>query len=159
VPASDGTFALRIPETGGIAPGDYAVRVRVRPDSNPGLPVTDTARLSVPATPTILGEPVMWRRGPSTGLKHLATADPRFQRSERVRFEFATAADGNATARMLDRVGNPIRVPVQISTRPDPSGFRWIVADAVLAPLAAGDYGIEVTLGTAKHVAAFKVVP
>jgi hypothetical protein len=25
--------------------------------------------------------------------------------------------------------------------------------------LAAGDYGIEVTLGTAKHVAAFKVVP
>ena len=159
VPASDGTFALRIPETGGIAPGDYAVRVRVRPDSNPGLPVTDTARLSVPATATILGDPVMWRRGPSTGLKHLATADPRFQRSERVRFEFATAADGNATARMLDRVGNPIRVPVQVSTRPDPSGFRWIVADAILAPLAAGDYGIEVTLGTAKHVAAFKVVP
>jgi hypothetical protein len=25
--------------------------------------------------------------------------------------------------------------------------------------LAAGDYGIDVTLGTAKHVAAFKVVP
>ena len=160
VPAAEGTFALRIPETGGIPPGDYALRVRVRPDSNPGLPVTDTTRLSVPAGTTALGEPVMWRRGPSTGLKHLATADPRFQRNERVRLELATAAPGTATARMLDRVGNPLRVPVQVSERPDSSGqFRWIVADAILAPLAAGDYGIEVTLGTAKHVAAFKVVP
>jgi hypothetical protein len=160
VPANEGTFALRIPETGGIAPGDYALRVRVRPDSNPGLPVADTARLSVSATAMVLGEPVMWRRGPSTGLKHLATADPRFQRSERVRFELATAAEGTATARMLDRVGNPLKVPVQMSERPDASGqFRWLVADASLAPLAAGDYGIEVTLGAAKHVAAFKVVP
>jgi VWFA-related protein len=160
VPATEGTFALRIPEAGGVPPGDYAIRVRLRPESNPGLPVTDSSRLSVSATPTILGEPVMWRRGPSTGLKHLVTADPRFQRSERVRFEMATTAPGTATARMLDRVGNPLKVPVQISERPDPSGqFRWIVADATLAPLAAGDYGIEVTLGTAKHVAAFKVVP
>ena len=71
---------------------------RLRPSSaraarhGSGLPVTDTARLSVPATAAILGEPVMWRRGPSTGLKHLVTADPRFQRNERVRFEMATAA-------------------------------------------------------------------
>jgi hypothetical protein len=160
VPATEGTFSLRIPENGGIPPGDYALRVRVRPDSNPGLPVTDSARLSVPATTAVLGDAVMWRRGPSTGLKHLVTADPRFQRSERIRFEMPTAADGVATARMLDRVGNLLRVPVQISERPDPSGqFRWIVADAVLAPLAAGDYGIEVTLGAAKQVIAFKVVP
>jgi len=160
VAAADGTFALRIPETGGLAPGDYAVRVRLRPESNPGLPVTDNARLSVSATPTILGEPVMWRRGPSTGLKHLVTADPRFQRNERVRFEMATATEGAATGRLLDRLGNPLRVPVQVSDRPDPSGqFRWIVADATLAPLAAGDYGIEVTLGKGKHVATFKVVP
>ena len=141
-------------------PGDYALRVRVRPDSNPGLPVTDTARLSVPATAPVLGEAVMWRRGPSTGLKHLATADPRFQRSERIRFEMPTNVNGLAAARMLDRAGNPLKVPVQISERPDPSGqFRWIVADAVLAPLAAGDYGIEVTLAGAKQVAGFKVVP
>jgi VWFA-related protein len=160
VPASEGTFALRIPETGGIPPGDYALRVRVRPESNPALPVTDTTRLSVPAGATPLGEPVLWRRGPSTGLKHQATADPRFQRNERVRLELATAVPGTAIARMLDRVGNPLRVPVQVSERPDPSGqFRWIVADAVLAPLASGDYGIEVTLGAARHVAAFKVVP
>jgi hypothetical protein len=137
-----------------------ALRVRVRPDSNPGLPVTDMTRLSVPRTAPVLGEPVMWRRGPSTGLKHLATADPRFQRSERVRFEMPTDTSGAATARMLDRVGNPLKVPVQVSERSDSSGqFRWIVADAVLAPLAAGDYAIEVSLAGAKQVASFKVVP
>jgi VWFA-related protein len=160
VAASEGTFSLRVPEGGGLPAGDYAVRVRVRPDSDPALPVTDSARLSVPSAAAVLGDALMWRRGPSTGLKHLATADPRFQRNERVRFEMPTTAEGTASARLLDRVGNPLRVPVQVSERPDPSGqFRWIVADAVLAPLASGDYGIEVTLGSAKQVQSFKVVP
>jgi hypothetical protein len=53
-----------------------------------------------------------------------------------------------------------MQVPVQVSERPDPSGaFRWIVVDATLAPLAAGDYGIEVVLGDARQLGAFKVVP
>ena len=34
-----------------------------------------------------MGEPVLWRRGPSTGPRHARTADPRFSRSERVRLE------------------------------------------------------------------------
>ena len=102
----------------------------------------------------------MWRRGPSTGLRHLMTADPRFQRSERVRFEMATATEGAATGRMLDRNGQPMQVPVQVTERPDASGkFRWVIADATLAPLAPGDYAIEVTLGTNRQVAGFKVVP
>jgi VWFA-related protein len=160
VPAADGTFTLRVPESGGLAPGEYALRVRVRPDSNPGLPVTDTARLTIAASPAVLGDAVMWRRGPTTGLRHLVTADPRFQRSERLRLEMPTTTAGQATARMLDRLGNTIRVPVIVSERQDESGaFRWIVADAMLAPLAAGDYAIEVTLAGIKQVSSFKVVP
>jgi VWFA-related protein len=160
MPSGAGSFAVRLPENGGLAAGEYALRVRVRPDANPTLPVTDTTRLAVPASPAPVGESVLWRRGPSTGLTHMATADPRFQRSERIRLEMPTTAAGTATARMLDRAGNPLRVPVQTSDRPDPSGaFRWLVADATLAPLAAGDYAIEVTLGTVKQVTAFKVVP
>ena len=114
----------------------------------------------VEARDSALGEPVMWRRGPSTGPRHLVTADPRFQRSDRIRFEVPTTLTGTATARMLDRNGKPMQIPVQVSERPDPSGtFRWIVADATLAPLAAGDYGIEMTLGGARQLGAFKVVP
>jgi VWFA-related protein len=160
VPATEWAFALRVPADGAMAPGEYAVRVRVRPSADPDLPVSDIARLIVPETPSVLGEPVMWRRGPSTGPRHRVTADPRFQRSDRVRFEFATGTAGAATARMLDRTGKPMQVPVQVSERVDESGsFRWIVVDATLAPLAMGDYAIEVTLGGARQVGAFRVVP
>ena len=102
----------------------------------------------------------MWRRGPSTGPRYIRTADPRFQRNERLRLEMATAMEAAATARMLDRAGQPLQVPVPISQRADAAtGFRWVVADAVLAPLAAGDYAIEVTLGETKQVTGFRVTP
>jgi len=53
-----------------------------------------------------------------------------------------------------------MQVPVQISERADTSGsFRWIVADATLAPLAAGDYAVEVALGSATQTGTFKIVP
>jgi hypothetical protein len=61
---------------------------------------------------------------------------------------------------MLDRGGKAISVPVQVTDRQDASGeFRWLVAEAALAPLAPGDYAIELTLDEAKVVTAFKVVP
>jgi VWFA-related protein len=159
VAAGEGAFALKVP-VDGMAAGEYAVRVRMRPKGDGGLAVTDTTRLIVPASAAALGEPVMWRRGPSTGPRHLVTADPRFTRNDRIRFEVPTAAAGTATARLLDRLGKPLQIPVQVTERPDPSGaFRWIVLDATLAPLAAGDYGIEVTLEGARQLGAFKVVP
>ena len=160
IPATDAAFSIRVPAEGGIAPGEYAVRVRVRPNAGAGLPVADTARLIIAATPSPLGEPVMWRRGPSTGPRYAMTADPRFTRLERVRFEMATTTAGPATGRMLDRLGRAMQIPVQITEKPDASGsFRWIVAEAVLAPLAPGDYAIEVTLADGKQTAGFKIVP
>ena len=88
------------------------------------------------------------------------TADPRFQRSDRIRLEHASAAAGAATARMLDRSGKPLNVPVVVTEREDTSGeFKWIVADATLAPLAPGDYAVELTLDETRVVTAFKIVP
>jgi VWFA-related protein len=157
---AQGTFSLRVPEAGGIPPGEYAVRVRVRPTQDGALPVSDVARVIVPSVASRVGEAVMWRRGPTTGPRYIMTADPRFLRSERLRLEHATTAAGVATARLLDRAGKPMQVPVQVTERQDQSGeFRWVVADATLAPLAAGDYAVELTLDDAKVVTAFKVVP
>lgn len=160
IPAGEGAFAIRVPEAGGVGPGEYAVRVRVRPAAGSGLPVSDTARVVVPEGSSRIGEAVLWRRGPTTGPKYAMTADPRFQRSERIRLEHATTAAGVAAARMLDRAGNPMAVPVQVAEREDESGeFRWLTAEASLAPLAPGDYAIELTLDEAAIVTAFKVVP
>jgi hypothetical protein len=61
---------------------------------------------------------------------------------------------------MLDRFGKPNQVPVIVTERPEPATqFRWIVAETVLAPLAPGDYAIETTVGNAKQVTAFQLVP
>ena len=160
VAASALSFAMRGPDTGGLAPGEYAVRVRLRPNNQDGLPVTETARVVVPKVIPPLGDSMLWRRGASTGPQYVITADPRFQRSDRIRVEIPTSAPGTATARMLDRLGKPNQVPVTVTERQDPANqFRWIVAEAALAPLAAGDYAIETTLGDAKQVTAFQLVP
>jgi hypothetical protein len=151
-------FSVEVPESGSLAPGEYAVRVRLRPEGDGDVSVSDVARVTVGAS-SPLGEAVMWRRGPSTGPRYLRTADPRFTRSERIRLELAAASSEPATARVLDRVGKPLQIPAQVTARQDPGGFSWIVVDAALAPLAMGDYAIEVTHGSAKQVTAFKLVP
>ncbi len=157
--AEDGPFGIQVPETGGIASGEYAIRVRVRSLADEKAELIGTARV-VLSEGSALGEAVMWRRGPSTGPRYLRTADPRFTRSDRLRLELATSAPASAKARMLDRNGKELSVPAQVSEREDPSGaFRWIVIDALLSPFAAGDYAVEVTQGREKRVTEFKVVP
>jgi VWFA-related protein len=159
VRTEDGPFGFEVPDSGGLPPGEYAVRVKLTSAANSGLTLSDTARVVLNGGMT-LGEAVLWRRGPTTGLQHRRTADPRFQRSDRLRLEHATSQQGAATARILDRNGNPLNVPVQVGERQDPSGaFRWIVIDAALAPFAPGDYAIEVTQGSAKQVTGFRIVP
>jgi hypothetical protein len=155
IPAGQGAFSVRVPTARPLAAGDYAVRVRLR---GRDASASDTARVTVPEKPSAVGEAVMWRRGASTGPQFVRTADPRFQRSDRLRLELAT--DTNvATARLLDRLGKALQVPVQVSERADAEGIRWIVADVTLAPLAPGDYAIEVTAGGAIQVTGFRVVP
>ena len=160
VPANEGTFGIQVPDTGALGPGDYAVSVRLRPEAGSDVLMADTVRVVVPDRASSIGEAVMWRRGPSTGIQFLRTADPRFQRSERVKLEFAAAAGVTATARLLDRAGKPLQVPVRVTERTDAAtGLRWIVAEATLAPLAPGDYAIELASGDDKQVTGFRITP
>jgi hypothetical protein len=154
---SDGPLAIRVPDSGGIPPGEYAVRVELRSEADAEVTMTDTARVEVKVGSS-LGEAILWRRGPTTGPQYLRTADPRFTRSDRLRLELATTAMGLVTARLLDRNGKPLPVPAQVSERPDPSAaFNWIVVDALLAPFAPGEYAVEVTQGDAKQVTGFRI--
>lgn len=156
LPAGQGAFSIRVPSNGRLAAGDYAVRVRLR---GRDADASDTARVIIPERPSAVGEAALWRRGPSTGPQYVRTADPRFQRSDRMRLEFASDTAG-ATARLLDRVGKAIQVPVQVSERVDAAeGVRWIVADVTLAPLAPGDYAVEITAGGDSQVTGFRIVP
>jgi VWFA-related protein len=162
MPATSGTFALQVPGDSGnaVAPGEYAVRVRVKPQGDPTLRVSDVARVLVTDKASTVGEAMLWRRGPSTGPKYVMTADPRFTRTERIRLELPTRTTMPATAKLLDRSGKAMIIPVQVSERDETGGdFRWIVVEAALAALAPGDYAIDVTADDAHQVTAFKVVP
>jgi hypothetical protein len=134
--------------------------VRVRPASGEGEPVSDLLPVTLPESASPLGEGLLLRRGPSTGLAYAATADPRFRRNERLRLELPSNSSDVANARILDRAGTPMQVPATVSTRDEaPGQWKWIVVDVSLAPFAAGDYVVEVTQAGASQVAAFRIVP
>ena len=147
---------MPVPECGGLIPGDYSIRVRAKGAS--GATIDETARLTIAGEPPAIGDAVVWRRRPATGLTYFRSADPRASRTDRLRFELATAATGAPAATLLDRTGQPISVPLQVSTR-DEGGVRWIVVETALAPLAPGDYAVEVKAGDATRTTAFRVVP
>jgi hypothetical protein len=96
------------------------------------------------------------------------TADLRFRRNEQVRVEIPAASSGPVTARLLDRTGKPLAVPVTATVRDDADGSRWVTAQLALAPLAAGDYVIEIVSGSGgsgapggerRMISAFRIVP
>ena len=89
--------------------------------------------------------PLLYRLSGGTAAQPQPAADFRFSRTERVRLEVPAALDaGGAAGRVLDRVGQPLAVPVAMSERVDDRGTRWLVADITLGQLYSGDYGIEI---------------
>jgi VWFA-related protein len=136
------TFLTMLPAPPG-GTGELSIRARLKPVDS-ATPLQDAVRLAADAS----ASPLYFRRGASTGNRLLPAADLRFSRTERVRLEIPVRADIKAgAARLLDRAGQPLPIPVTVSERTDDAtGQHWIAADLVLGPLAPGDYGIEVAL-------------
>ena len=72
--------------------------------------------------------------------------------------EDLSTVPGDPVAVLLDRAGTPMAVPLQVSAREE-SGVRWIAVETALAPLAPGDYAVEVKAGASTRTTAFRVVP
>ena len=137
--------------------GEYIVRVRTDAAG------TGTVRTNLPAAPEGGGAVVM-RRGPTTGNKEMPTADLRFRRNERIRLEAPALESVPATARVLDRTGKPLAIPLVVTPRADADGSRWQTTELALAPLAAGDYVIEIASAAPgapekRTLVAFRIVP
>ena len=136
------------------------VRVRLTGATPGGDRASDsiTAELS-PGLP----RPLLFRRGPSTGNRPQPAASFLFSRTERVRLEIPIAAAWTpGTARLLGKTGQPLAIPVTTGERTDNRGQRWLTADVTLAPLAPGDYAIELSAttpdGEQRVVTAIRVV-
>ena len=158
-----GTTSARLtitPRT--LAPGNYDLRVRGK-GAGSVTASNESIRVSVPSSPDGSGA-MFFRRGPSTANKEIPTADLRFRRSDTLRVVVPGAPGVSPEmARLLDRAGKPLPVPVMASPVDETDGSRWLSAQAALAPLAPGDYLIEIGTsagGTQQRtLAAFRVVP
>jgi VWFA-related protein len=159
------TFSVMPPPDAALSPGRYVVRVELAPGGS-SLPMQTTTEVTIPDEKWLVSATgVVSRRGPTTGLAYVATADPRFRRTERIRLEVPrTIEEGTATARLLGRDGQPLNLPVTLTERvDDATKQRFVVADLTLAPFAQAEYVIEVTItaGDRKDSAtyAFRIVP
>jgi hypothetical protein len=135
-----------------MEPGEYMVRVR-----GEGFGFA-TIRVKLPPSPDP-GGALFFRRGQTTGNQTVVTADRRFRRNEQLRVEMPIAAGGTPAARLLDRTGKALAVPVSLSARDDSDGTHWQTAQLALAPLAPSDYIIEIANGTNRTMFGFRVVP
>ncbi len=142
--------------------GDYLARVKARWSV---LMATEQVRIKVPdvAAKSLLGDAIVFRRGPYSGTGFQPTADLRFRRAERIRLDLPVAPPVDAAgAQLLDRKGKVLAIPVTAGQRED-AGRRFVSVELAVAPLAAGDYVIEVSARrgerTEKILTAFRIVP
>jgi hypothetical protein len=153
LPGTTSTLLAIVPDSP-IAAGDYTVRVK---SQSPTGSETISMPVVLPPAPQSSGA-VFLRRGPTTANKEMPTADVRFRRNERVKVEVPSAADVTS-ARLLDKTGKAMSaVPVTVNTRTDADGAKWATAELQLAPLAPGDYIVEVVAGETRTLAAFRIV-
>ena len=128
-----------------------------------GVPATPS--VMPPGTERIARRPEMTalRRGPGTGLKYVAAAEPRFRRTERLRIEVPVSAEATGTAgRVLTAQAQAMPLVVSYSTQ-QTSGRLFAIAEVALAPLAVGQYQLELSYeikGRREFVSyAFGIVP
>jgi VWFA-related protein len=141
----------------GLAAGDYQLQIRTK-GAQAASAASDTLRITLPAAPRATGA-IFFRRGATTGNREMPTADLRFRRSDRLRVDVPTTAATPVAARLLDRTGKEIAIPVTATVRDDVDGSRWQSTEVSLAPLAPGDYLIELASGPDRTLEAFRIIP
>jgi len=145
-----------------LAPGAYEIRVRAKATGTSAV-VNESLRMTVPSSPDGTGV-MFFRRGPTTGNKEVPTADLRFRRSDTLRVLVPASSTAAAdSARLLDRAGKALAIPVTVMVSDEADGSKWLSGQAALAALAPGDYLIEIVAKNGatqrRTLTAFRVVP
>ncbi len=142
------------------ADGEVVVHASARPAGGGRQNYSEALALDSLAWP---GRPLTYRRGPSTAMRYVPTASLAFDRTERIRVDLPLAEAPSApAAELLDRSGQPMTIPVAVTTRTD-GKVRWLSADVTLSPLAEGTYLVRLKPDKAHPeasvVAGFRIVP
>jgi VWFA-related protein len=129
---SGGRFAIvRLPLSTPAPLRSGMVKVRTE-----GMVLTD--RFAVPPATSLVGDPIVFRNGTPAAVLTCARTDV-------LRLEWPVLdAIETRQARLLDRKGQPLPIPVNLED--DASRPRRLVTELTLAPLARGDYLVELTV-------------
>jgi VWFA-related protein len=158
------SFRLAI-QSGAVKAGDYRVTLRVQP-KEPGTR-SELAEASAPLleTPRAHGA-VISRRGATSGRIEIPAVAGRFRRADTIRVDVLEVESSEPSARILDRTGRPLSIPLNVEHVQDNEGVRWASVQLALAPLAPGDYLVELTQPSRAvaspmppALVAFRVVP
>jgi VWFA-related protein len=137
-PGARGTV-LHLPV--GAQKGPWQALVKVRGDEV--MPESDSVSIERERT-TLLGQPLAYRAASAAASAFRPLAAFHFRRTERIRLEWPVLQKlDSQTARLLDRTGKPLAVPIPLTTR-DVEGKTILSGVLNLAPLSIGDYLIEV---------------
>ena len=139
--------------------GPWRIRTRVL-DGIDG-PIDDRQEISADRG-ELVGPATVYRATPAPASPLRPVADFQYRRTERVHLEWPVLGPlERREARLLGRNGQPLAVPVTLSDR-DANGKAMLAADVNLAPLSAGEYVIELTIGrgemTEKKLVAVRVL-
>ena len=156
-PSGSRAFRVVLTPEQPVTAGEYVVRLGARSADAASAPTRETIHINVPRAPDASG--AIWtRRGQTTGNQDVPTADVRFHHMDQARVAIPTLSTVAGTARLLDRAGHPLSVPVSAALESSGDGTRWLTARVSVAPLAVGDYVIELADGSRRVLAAFRVV-
>jgi VWFA-related protein len=141
-------FAIPVKLSSPVDSGSLQVRARLSGTDPEAEGLSGALTVDVPLG---ISQPLIFRRGPTTGNRVMPAASFQFSRTERARLEFPAGADAKpGIARLLDKAGQPLAIPVTVGERTDDqTGQRWITADVTFAALAAGDYAVELNIAAA----------
>jgi VWFA-related protein len=154
-PGTRGTM-VRVPVTADTGP--WQAIVRLRGENN----ASESGTLSIArAGGDVLGRPIVYRATSAASAALRPAAAFWFRRTERLRVEWPVRqAVASQQARLLDRNGKPLAVPMTVVTR-EAGGATSLTTDLSLAPLGAGDYLIEIAVKagdtTEQQLVAFRV--
>jgi hypothetical protein len=124
-------LVMRVPIDPRNTPATVAIRI-----SSGGSLLTD--QLAVPPRTALAGDPVAYRNGGPI-------AFPSCERRDTIRLEWPViGAVESREARLLDRAGRPLPIALTLSDNERESG-RTLTTELALAPLARGEYLIELT--------------
>ncbi len=147
---------VRVPV--GQASGPWQARIEV---GAPADGLSSSVSVTRPSATALVSDPIVYRATPSPRSPLWPSVRHLFSRNDRLHLEWAMSGPLDShVGRLLDRRGQPLAVGVTLAEPPN-ADRPTLVGDVSLAPLAPGDYLVELVVAragaTERHLVAIRI--